>query len=135
MEYSSEVRRRLRNPRWAGTLSGCGTGLKSGEAEDRSLNVWVRFRVELDRDTIRTARFGAYGCPHFVAAADWIAEHIEGKPTAILRESHALAIGKALDVPTEKLGKLLVLEDALEACAAASAATVFEASGQGINRD
>jgi NifU-like protein involved in Fe-S cluster formation len=117
MEYSSEVQRRFRAPRWSGSLSERGTGFFAGEAADRSLNVWVRFQVQADTDSIRAVRFEAYGCPHFVAAADWMAEWLEGKPSDVLTQPHAHTVGKLLDVPTEKLGKLLVLEDALTRCA------------------
>jgi NifU-like protein involved in Fe-S cluster formation len=116
MEYSSEVRRRLRAPSRAGLSQGTGRVSATGEAEDRSLNVWVRFQVELAGSVVQSLRFEAYGCPHFVAAADWIAERLEGGSAAALAVPVAQAARAALEVPTEKLGKLLVLEDALANC-------------------
>lgn len=116
MEYSSEVRRRLHSPSWSGLLQEARGELASAAAEDRSLNVWARFQVELIGLTISSVRFEAYGCPHFVAAADWMAERLEGRPVEALGEPVAQAARTALGVPTEKLGKLLVLEDALAAC-------------------
>jgi len=116
MEYSPEVQRRLCSPSRSGPLRGVSDKLVGGEAEDRTLNVWVCFEVELSGRAIRAARFEAYGCPHFVAAADWIAEHLEGQSAQALGNPFAQAVRAALGVPTEKLGKLLVLEDALAAC-------------------
>ena len=116
MEYSSEVQRRLGSATRSGLLPHGSVRVASGQAEDKSLNVWVCFQVEISGKTVRSARFEAYGCPHFIAAADWMAERVEGGSTRALGEAHALAARAALDVPTEKLGKLLVLEDALAAC-------------------
>jgi NifU-like protein involved in Fe-S cluster formation len=116
MEYSSEVQRRLSSPSRSGLRQEASGELISSDAEDRTLNVWVRFQVELVRQVIRSVRFEAYGCPHFVAAADWMSERLDGQPARALSEPAAQAARAALDVPTEKLGKLLVLEDALAAC-------------------
>lgn len=119
MEYTPEVRRRLRAPGRAGLASTAG-GCPEGAAEDRSLNVWVRFRVQLLGGSIRAVRFQAYGCPHFIAAADWVAERLEGQGAERLAEPIGRAAQAALGVPTEKLGKLLILEDALAACSSAA---------------
>lgn len=116
MEYAPEVRRRLGSPGRSGLLDPSGRGRASGEAEDRSLNVWVRFEVQSVDGSVRAVRFQAYGCPHFIAAADWVAEQLEGRPTRSLGEPGIRSAQAALDVPTEKLGKLLVIEDALAAC-------------------
>lgn len=116
MEYTPEVRRRLCSPGRSGLLDASGRGPACGEAEDRTLNVWVRFQVQETDGSIRAVRFQAYGCPHFIAAADWVAEQLEGRPTLSLGEPGIRSAQAALDVPTEKLGKLLVIEDALAAC-------------------
>lgn len=65
---------------------------------------------------IGAVRFQAYGCPHFIAAADWIAERLEGRPLEALGAPQIAAAQAELGVPIEKLGKLLILEDALAAC-------------------
>lgn len=122
MEYSPEVERRLRSPARAGIVSGSAPPVVTGEAEDRSLNVWVRYQVQLRGSTIGSIRFEAYGCPHVVAVADWHAERLEGLPSGALAEPDTRGAMEALGVPTEKLGKLLVIENALVACATALAA-------------
>ncbi|HSG66638.1 MAG TPA: iron-sulfur cluster assembly scaffold protein, partial [Gammaproteobacteria bacterium] len=111
---------RLRVPGRAGLLSAPAGEHASGAAEDRSLNVWVRFQVQLVDESIRAVRFQAYGCPHFIAAADWMAERLEGQAAHRLAEPAGRAAQAALGVPTEKLGKLLVLENALAACLSAA---------------
>lgn len=122
MEYSSEVERRLKFPERAGFSRDTGARVVTGEAEDRSLNVWIRFQVRLDNGAIGSIRFEAYGCPHFIAAADWHAERLEGQPSDALAHADTRGARQSLDVPTEKLGKLLVIEDALAACAKAARA-------------
>lgn len=118
MEYSFDVERRFDSPAGAGNIEASREGVVAyGEAEDRSLNVWIRFEVQADGGTIREARFRAFGCPHTIAAASWAAEALRGAPVEALRSFDVDAARRALNVPKEKLGKLLRIEDALRACA------------------
>lgn len=118
MDYSFEVERRFDSPAGAGNVDPGAPGIGVfGEAEDRSLNIWVRFEVQVHAGTIREARFRAYGCPHTIAAASLTAESLRGASTHALREFDVGALRRALNVPKEKLGKLLRIEDALRACA------------------
>jgi NifU-like protein involved in Fe-S cluster formation len=121
MEYSSEVVRRSDAPRQAGELPHATPGLLSGEAEDRALQVWVRFDLQVQDGVIQKVRFEAFGCPHTVAAADLAAERLEGQPVDAARRVDAREIMAALDVPVEKLGKLLRIEDAAAACLSGTA--------------
>jgi NifU-like protein involved in Fe-S cluster formation len=116
MEYSSEVVRRFDSPRGAGELPHGTPGLVAGEAEDRALHVWVRFQLQVVDGVVKTARFSAFGCPHTVAAASRTAEWLEGRR---LRGSRLdlRALQAELEVPVEKLGKLIRIEDAVAACA------------------
>ncbi len=120
MDYSVEVERRFGSPAAGGHLSGSGYDV-AGEAEDRTLNVWVRFEVQLCGGTIRNVRFRAFGCPHTIAAASWIAESLRGAPVASLRRLDIEGLQRELNVPKEKLGKLLRIEDAVLICAERSA--------------
>ena len=116
MEYSPEVVRRFDSTRRAGELRTGLPGLVSGEAEDRTLGVWVRFQLQLNDGIVRAARFAAFGCPHTIAAADWAAERLEGARVAEIQALDVRAIQRELGLPVEKLGKLLRIEDALAAC-------------------
>jgi NifU-like protein involved in Fe-S cluster formation len=87
-----------------------------GAAEDRSLGFWVRFQVRLRGAGIEAVSFQAYGCPHSLAAADLVAEELAGRPVEALVEIDVDDIATRLEVPREKLGKLLRIEDALAAC-------------------
>ena len=116
MEYSSEVVRRFDSPRRAGELPHGTPGLVAGEAEDRTLHVWVRFQLQVIDGAIQVARFAVFGCPHTVAAASIVAERLEGLPASAAARLDVQALRAELDVPVEKLGKLLRIEDALAAC-------------------
>jgi NifU-like protein involved in Fe-S cluster formation len=116
MEYTPEVARRFDSCRGVGELAGGSPGLVTGEAEDRTLHVWVRFLLQVSGGTVREARFAVFGCPHTVAAASRAAELIEGRPAADLAKLDVRALQAELGVPVEKLGKLLRIEDAVAAC-------------------
>jgi NifU-like protein involved in Fe-S cluster formation len=118
MEYSGEVLRRFELAQRASELpSGSSGRVIAGEAEDRTLHVWVRFELQVNDGIIEAAAFQAYGCPHTVAAASWAAERLEGRPIEFARRLNVREVQAALGVPVEKLGKLLRIEDALAACA------------------
>jgi NifU-like protein involved in Fe-S cluster formation len=120
MDYSSEVWQRFTAPTRAGDIAPQTDDVVEGAAEDRSLSVWVRFQVQTSGAQIERVRFRAYGCPHVLAAADRVAERLEGQPLAALDCLDMQAVAADLDVPREKFGKLLRIEDALMACRTAA---------------
>ena len=91
-------------------------GLVAGEAEDRTLHVWVRFQLQVVEDVVAAAGFQAFGCPHTVAAASVVADWLEGRSVAAARKLDVRALCAELEVPVEKVGKLLRIEDAVAAC-------------------
>jgi NifU-like protein involved in Fe-S cluster formation len=116
MDYCAEVLRRFDSPPGAGKIGSDAPGLVAAEAEDRTLNVWIRFQVQVEDGVIRDVRFQAFGCPHTIAAASYAADWLRGRPAAALRQLDVGRVGRDLAVPTEKLGKLLRIEDALALC-------------------
>jgi NifU-like protein involved in Fe-S cluster formation len=116
MEYSPAVQRHFAAPRRARELPEGAAGLVAGEAEDRTLHVWVRFELQLVEDVVAAVGFQAFGCPHTIAAASAVADWLEGRSVAGARELDVKAVCAELDVPVEKLGKLLRIEDAVAAC-------------------
>jgi hypothetical protein len=57
-----------------------------------------------------------YGCPYTVATVDWVAEWLEGRPTDALLALGMLKRREELGVPVDRLGKLLLIEDAAAVC-------------------
>lgn len=129
MDYSLEVLKRFHSPERAGEYAEDTPETLTGEAEDRTLNVWVRIQVTLAGTVIRSVSYRVFGCPHMVAAAEWVAEALRGQSPDALRELDMHELRDTLDAPLEKLGKLLVLEDALHACWQASNARATELNG------
>jgi NifU-like protein involved in Fe-S cluster formation len=116
MEYSQAVERHFAAPVRARELPAGAPGLVAGEAEDRTLHVWVRFQLQIVEDVVVAAGFQAFGCPHTVAAASVVADWLEGRSVAAASKLDVKALCAALEVPVEKLGKLLRIEDAVAAC-------------------
>ena len=116
MEYSPAVQRHFATPTRARELAAGVPGLVAGEAEDRTLHVWIRFQLQVVEDVVAAAGFQAFGCPHTVAAASVVAEWLEGRSVEAARKLDAGALCAELEVPIEKVGKLLRIEDAVAAC-------------------
>jgi len=91
-------------------------GVVWGEAGGPGQEAWVRFHLLVDGRTVKDARFQAYGCPHTLQVAAWIAGQLPGRVREDLVPGTPEGWAEALSAPVEKLGRLLVVEDALRAC-------------------
>ena len=94
-----------------------GPGIFTGSAGDPSHGTEVRFWLKCQDGRIQAVSFQAYGCPHTLAAASWIAHQVRGMALPDVRRRDWLEAEQALGVPPEKRGRLLVIEDALKAAA------------------
>jgi cysteine desulfurase len=90
-----------------------------GSAGSIEAGTWVRFGLRFDGGRVTEARFKAYGCPHTLAAVAWLAEHARGKTLTELTAQGLEEVVGCLDIPAEKLGRLLIVQDALRDCRAA----------------
>lgn len=111
--YSEAVLSRFRAPGHAGRLPGL-----TAAAGSRERGCEIQFSLEAAAGRVRALRFQAYGCPHAIAAAELAAERLEGERLETLAAFRGLDLQEPLDVPPEKLGVLLIVEDALHALAA-----------------
>lgn len=111
LEYSSTVMERFERPVKAGRLLG---RVVSGGAGDESLGTRVEFDFRLRDGVVEEAAFRAYGCPHTIAAASWVAERASGRKLVDTDWMDPHALAEKLEVPEYKLGVLLVVQDALE---------------------
>jgi NifU-like protein involved in Fe-S cluster formation len=111
--YSAQVLDHFAAPRHAGRLpEGPGQVLQADAGEYR-LGTTVRFALRIESQRVAAVAFRAYGCPHVLAACSLAAERLAGAPVRALAELAAKDLAAALDVPPEKLGRLLIVEDAL----------------------
>jgi NifU-like protein involved in Fe-S cluster formation len=114
--YSPRVRALFETLPRAGALPGGGRVIV-GEAAAIDRGAWVRLEARLEAGRIVDCRFRAWGCPHTLAAAALAAAELAsgaGVPGA-------RQLARALDVPAGKMGRLLVVEDAIQALLAEQA--------------
>jgi NifU-like protein involved in Fe-S cluster formation len=73
----------------------------------------VQFEARLEAGgSVAAMRFRASGCPHVIAVADWLADRAPGQPGAPMLPESVQAIRQRFDVPVEKMGRMLMIEDA-----------------------
>lgn len=93
-----------------------GATLISGEAGGPGQETWVRFHLAVADGTVKDARFQAYGCPHTLQVASWLVRQLPGRTPEQGVPGTPASWAEAVSAPVEKLGRLLVVEDALRAC-------------------
>jgi hypothetical protein len=64
---------------------------------------------------VKDARVQVYGCPHTTAACRHVVAQIRGQPLASLAPGTPEQWRVAVAAPVEKLGQMLIIEDALTA--------------------
>ncbi len=90
--------------------------LLTGEAGAQSQGTWVRFELLVQADVVKDARFQIYGCPHTTGVAEWITSQLPGRPCSALVPGSPREWARERQIPAAKLGRLLVIEDALQTC-------------------
>ena len=111
--YSAQVRELFADPAHVGQLANAPGTL----VEDQGVR--IAFSAEVAEGRIEALRFQAWGCPHFIAAAEAFCSKYEGKNVADLLEFSASDLMQSLSVPVEKTGRILVIEDAVRSLAQA----------------
>lgn len=84
-----------------------------GEAGGPADEVWVRFHLRVRGGLVTAALFQACACPHTLAVAAWLTGQLPGRSREGLVPAAPAEWLDAMNVPVEKLGRLLVVEDAL----------------------
>jgi len=93
-----------------------GDGRLRGEAGGPGRDTWVQFELLTAGDTVKDARFKAFACPHTMDVAAWLCGELRGRRREALLPGSPADWAAARGVPVEKLGRLLVVEDALREC-------------------
>ena len=94
------------------------SALVTGEAGGPGQDTWVRFHLLTADGIVKEARFQAFACPHTTEVAAWLCEAVRGRTRQALIPGTPERWAQERSVPPEKLGRLLVVEDALRACLA-----------------
>lgn len=109
-QYSESVRLLFEATPRAGRAPP-GDDWLQGEAHDPLTATRVRWHLQVQDGSIVDARYEVRGCPHTIAAVAVLAERLVGQRL----DEPTLDIGgvaEELGAPPEKLGRLLVIEDA-----------------------
>jgi NifU-like protein involved in Fe-S cluster formation len=104
--YSKRVRELFANPAHAGDIEGAIAVLVENQG------VRVALAASREQDLIVALRFRAWGCPHLIAAAEAFCAGYEGQPWSSLEDFRTHELMQSLPVPAQKMGRILVLEDA-----------------------
>lgn len=115
LRYSPRVLELFRKLPGAGALPAGAGMVVAGEAVALDRGAWVRFEARLEAGRVADCRFRAFGCPHTLAAAALAASKLVTATPADASPVDARLLARELDVPAEKLGRLLVVEDAIHA--------------------
>ena len=101
----------------ADALSSTGVVWRQGAAGAAVAGARVVVHVVLDAaDRVQALRWQAWGCPHALATLGWLTEQWVGRTLADPPAGGPVGWARALGVPVEKLGRLLIIEDAMLAC-------------------
>ncbi|MGH8231637.1 MAG: hypothetical protein ACRESY_07435 [Steroidobacteraceae bacterium] len=96
-----------------------GARLLHGEAGRERYGTRVRFFLWVEDGQLTRVQFRAYGCPYTLAVCEWLALQLESSAGDVRVTLPALGSpadwAAALQIPPERLGRLLVIEDALKA--------------------
>ncbi len=103
--YNPEVRELFAAPTHVGDLDGSEFALVDDQG------VRLRLAARVAGGVIEEMRFKAWGCPHLIAAAEWLCGYYEGRRLAALEDFPHAPIMENLAIPMEKTGRILVLED------------------------
>jgi cysteine desulfurase len=103
---------------WPATREPGGVRVVTGEAGGADQGIWVRFHLLVAGASVKDARFQVLGCPHTMDTVAWLGEQLAGRTRECLIPGTPAAWAATRAVPLEKLGRLLIVEDALLACLA-----------------
>jgi NifU-like protein involved in Fe-S cluster formation len=95
--------------------AGADAVLADGEAGRQESGTRVRFMLRIADERVEAVRFRAYGCPYTLATCEWLARSLEGRRAEAPGLGSPLDWARQLGVPANRLGRLLVVEDALVA--------------------
>jgi hypothetical protein len=90
-------------------------GVRHGRAGRQDEGTAVFFELKIGDGIVKSARFSAYGCPHTLAVVAWLCEVLEGSRLDAAIPGSPADWARKFEVPVEKLGRLLIVEDAMRA--------------------
>lgn len=111
--YNDRVRQYFANPVHAGDLQREHPHKITATASESENGAQLSIEVGINAPVIAEMAFRARGCPHLIAAAEFVCAHMEGQPVAALAQFDAAEVSQILSIPLEKTGRIILLEDLL----------------------
>jgi NifU-like protein involved in Fe-S cluster formation len=110
MIYNELTRSYFESAENVGELAGAG--VFRGAAGNHAQGTWVQFDLQIKAGVVAAAKFLAFACPHTIAVSAWLAEQAVGRQVKPLLPESVQALRDRFAVPVEKMGRLLIVEDA-----------------------
>jgi len=111
--YNEAVRAYFADPDHAGDLQGSFSQTLAAEVSESDGGAQVVLAAGIHAGSIAEMAFRAWGCPHLIAALELACEILVNQPVECLENFDSADITQNLAVPTEKSGRILLVEDAL----------------------
>ena len=111
--YNALTRALFSDPLHVGDLQNEHEITARAAASESAGGARLQLAIGLEDGKLRECRFLVFGCPHVVAAAEWLCRNSEGGTLADLAAFHAADCMGPLEIPVEKTGRILLLEDAI----------------------
>ena len=80
------------------------------------LGMQINLYFKIEEGTITDAKYNVNGCPTLVAITAFYVEKVIGKNFESCTDFKAFRIHEIIDVPKNKMDRLLLLENAIKAC-------------------
>ena len=110
--YNDAVRRHFENPVHAGKPQAGYADVVTAEVSESEAGIRIVLAAEMQGQVVKRLRYRVFGCPHLIAAIEEFCSRIEGGTAKALQDVPVTQLMELLDVPVEKTGRLLLLEDA-----------------------
>jgi nitrogen fixation NifU-like protein len=111
--YNALTRALFNDPGHVGDLQNDHAATAIADASESEAGAKMTLAVGIDDGTLQECRFRVFGCPHLIAAAEWLCKEYEGRALADLASFQAVDCMGPLAIPVEKTGRILLLEDAI----------------------
>jgi NifU-like protein involved in Fe-S cluster formation len=111
--YNEVVRAYFADPAHAGDLQGTFDQTLVAEVSESESGAQVVLAAGIRAGSIADMAYRAWGCPHLIAALELACETLVNQPVESLENFNSADITQNLAVPTEKSGRILLVEDAL----------------------
>jgi NifU-like protein involved in Fe-S cluster formation len=113
--YGDAVRRYFSRPAHAGEPPAGRGPLTAAEAAEGGAGARIMLTAVTDGGRLIALRYRVFGCPHLIAAAEAVCERFEGRAVEELADFKVAELMASLEIPLEKTGRILLLEDAIRA--------------------